>query len=178
MRCAARSRPCRRPIRTSTGYCRDRPCRSLRTTAGFVSGCYGRPASGMRFFSLQQGEPAGDPLVQRLGMTCLSPHTTRIEAAAAAMCALDLVISIDGMPAHLAGTLGRPTWVLLKHEADWRWMQDRPDSPWYPTMHLFRQPREGDWSGVVRQLTAALRPLAHAHAHRKRQALSAAVLAR
>jgi hypothetical protein len=131
---------------------------------------------GVRFFSLQQGEPAADPLVQRLGMTCLSPHTTRIEAAAAAMSALDLVISVDGMPAHLAGTLGRPTWVLLKHEADWRWMQDRQDSPWYPTMHLFRQPREGDWSGVVRQVTAALRPLAQAH--RKRQALSAAALAR
>jgi hypothetical protein len=130
----------------------------------------------VRFFSLQQGEPAGDPLVQRLGMACLSPHTTRIEAAAAALSALDLVISVDGMPAHLAGTLGRPTWVLLKHEADWRWMQDREDSPWYPTLRLFRQPREGDWSGVVRQVSAALRALARAHG--KRQALSAAALAR
>jgi hypothetical protein len=60
------------------------------------------------------------------------------------------------MPAHLAATLGRPTWVLLKKEADWRWMAGRDDSPWYPTVRLFRQPREGDWDCVVDEVARAL----------------------
>jgi ADP-heptose:LPS heptosyltransferase len=90
----------------------------------------------------------------------LSPHTADIGMAAAAMCSLDLVLSIDGMPVHLAGTLGRPTWVLLKAEADWRWMADREDSPWYPTVRLFRQAREGDWDSLVRAVATALRAMA------------------
>lgn len=114
----------------------------------------------VQFFSLQQGEAAEDPLLQRSGIECLSPHTTAIEQAAAAMCALDLVISVDAMPAHLAGTLGRPTWVLLKHAADWRWMQERQDTPWYPAARLFRQPRDGDWGSVVQHLASALRTVA------------------
>lgn len=65
------------------------------------------------------------------------------------MRALDLVISVDTMTAHLAGALGKNTWTLLPHNADWRWMTDRDDSPWYPTMRLFRQQREGDWEGVI-----------------------------
>jgi hypothetical protein len=115
---------------------------------------------GVRFHSLQQGEAATDPLLARFGVLPLSAHTGAIELAAAAMCELDLVISVDAMPAHLAGTLGRPTWVLLKHEADWRWMVEREDTPWYPTLRLFRQPRPGDWSGAVQQVAAALRSLA------------------
>ncbi len=59
--------------------------------------------------------------------------------------------------AHLAGALGRPVWVLLKHRADWRWMSEREDSPWYPTMRLFRQPREGDWQSVGASVALALR---------------------
>jgi hypothetical protein len=69
------------------------------------------------------------------------------------MRALDLVISVDTMTAHLAGALGRPVWTLLPFAADWRWLRDREDSPWYPTMRLFRQHREGDWSPVIRTLT-------------------------
>jgi len=125
-----------------------------------------------QFFSLQQGEAAADPLLQRLDIERLSARTTEISRAAAAMMQLDLVITIDGMPAHLAGTLGRPTWVMLKHEADWRWMEQRDDTPWYPTMRLFRQPRPGDWSAVAQQVAARLRPLAHAY--RQRQEVSAA----
>ena len=67
---------------------------------------------------------------------------------AALMMALDLVISVDSAPAHLAGALARPTWLLLQSNADWRWMRDRTDSPWYPTMRLFRQPNPGDWDSV------------------------------
>jgi hypothetical protein len=110
----------------------------------------------LRFLSLQQGEAATDPLLQGLGIESLSAHTRDIAMAAAAMRALDLVICVDAMPAHLAGTLGTPTWVLLKHQADWRWMDGREDSPWYPGMRLFRQPRAGDWDAVVDQVASAL----------------------
>ncbi len=76
--------------------------------------------------------------------------------AAARMCALDLVITVDSMPAHLAGALGVPVWLLLPQPADWRWMEGRTDSPWYPDMHLFRQDREGDWRAPVGSLLLAL----------------------
>lgn len=112
---------------------------------------------GVRFYSLQQGAAAADPLLEPMRIECLSPRTTDLRSAAAAMQQLDLVISIDGMPAHLAGTLGRPTWVLLKREADWRWMEEREDSPWYPSMRLFRQGRGGDWHGVVSRVEHELR---------------------
>lgn len=119
---------------------------------------------GVHFVSLQQGEAAADPRVRQLGMTPLSARTADIRIAAAAMQALDLVISIDSMPAHLAGTLGRPTWVLLKQEADWRWMQQRDDSPWYPAMRLFRQAPAGDWDELARRVADALRELVRARA--------------
>jgi hypothetical protein len=113
----------------------------------------------VRFFSLQQGQAASDPLLQRLPVVSLSNSTREIAAAAAAMLQLDLVITVDGMPAHLAGTLGRPTWTLLKHEADWRWMEGRSDTPWYPSMRLFRQAGPGDWDGVIRAAAQALSTL-------------------
>ena len=72
------------------------------------------------------------------------------------MQALDLVISVDTMTAHLAGALGRPVWTLLPFDADWRWMRDREDTPWYPTMRLFRQQREGDWNPVIEALAMEL----------------------
>jgi hypothetical protein len=75
------------------------------------------------------------------------------------MRALDLIISVDTMTAHLAGALGRPTWTLLPFEADWRWMRNRADSPWYPTMRLFRQQREGDWNPIVETLAMELRQI-------------------
>lgn len=69
---------------------------------------------------------------------------------------LDLVISADTSVAHLAGALGRPTWVLLPFAPDWRWMLNREDTPWYPTLRLFRQPAPGDWPAVVRRVRDAL----------------------
>ncbi len=54
--------------------------------------------------------------------------------------------------AHLAGALGKPTWILLQHVADWRWLIGREDSPWYPSARLFRQPKDGDWESVVRRV--------------------------
>ena len=80
-------------------------------------------------------------------------------AAAETMRGLDLVVTVDSMPAHLAGALGVPVWTLLQAEADWRWMDDRDDSPWYPTMRLFRQPRPGAWAPVVARVIDALNAL-------------------
>jgi ADP-heptose:LPS heptosyltransferase len=72
-----------------------------------------------------------------------------IYEAARTIAGLDLMITIDSMPAHLAGALGVPTWVLLHSDCDWRWMQKRSDSPWYPTSRLFRQEKPGDWRPVI-----------------------------
>ena len=69
---------------------------------------------------------------------------------------LDLVITIDSLPAHLAGALGVPVWTLLSTPADWRWLTERSDSPWYPTMRLFRQSDPGKWGPVVEDVRRAL----------------------
>jgi ADP-heptose:LPS heptosyltransferase len=68
----------------------------------------------------------------------------------------DLMITIDSMPAHLAGAMAVPTWVLLHSDCDWRWMQKRTDSPWYPSMRLFRQRKAGDWWPVTWQVKEEL----------------------
>ena len=75
---------------------------------------------------------------------------------AAIMQRLQLVITADTAAAHLAGALGVPVWVALRHAPDWRWMLDRDDSPWYPTMRLFRQTRAGIWRDVFERMAAAL----------------------
>ena len=74
---------------------------------------------------------------------------------------MDLVISIDNSTAHLAAALGVPAWVLLPYAPDWRWLQERIDSPWYPAMRLFRQQAIGDWQSVLRQVEAALATAFH-----------------
>jgi signal peptidase I len=71
--------------------------------------------------------------------------------------ALDLLITIDSMPAHLAGAMNVPVWLMLSAKADWRWMENRSDSPWYPSMRLFRQEKAGDWAGVVDRITLELK---------------------
>ena len=72
---------------------------------------------------------------------------------------VDLVITVDTMLAHLAGALGRPVWTLLAFAHDWRWMLGRADTPWYPTMRLFRQPKPNDWAGVFREVRRELEAL-------------------
>lgn len=93
-------------------------------------------------------------------------ETDDIADAAATVAVLDLVVTVDTMVAHLAGALGAPVWLMLHFAADWRWLLDRSDSPWYPTMRLFRQKRSGGWDPVVAEIAAALaalaaEPLAH-----------------
>ncbi len=78
------------------------------------------------------------------------------EEIAAMMATLDLVVTSDTVTAHLAGALGAPTFVALRHRPDWRWMQDRPDSPWYPTMRLFRQGEHGSWPTVFDEIASAV----------------------
>jgi len=69
---------------------------------------------------------------------------------------LDLVISVDTSLAHLSGALGRTTWILLPYVPDWRWLLDREDSPWYPSVKLYRQDKHGDWGGVFERVRADL----------------------
>ncbi len=108
---------------------------------------------GIRFYSLQKdGPPLEHAAVEPLG-----PELNDFSDTAAAIEALDLVISVDTAVAHLAGALGKPVWVILGAAADWRYMLDRKDSPWYPTMRLFRASELGDWTGVAGQVANALR---------------------
>jgi ADP-heptose:LPS heptosyltransferase len=75
---------------------------------------------------------------------------------AAIVAELDMVISVDTAVAHLAGALAKPVWLLLPFVGEWRWLRERTDTPWYPTMRLFRQRSPGDWEGVVEAVREAL----------------------
>lgn len=115
---------------------------------------------GVRLVSLQKG--AGTEQLWNFGpVEELGPGFDAGPDAfldtAAVMQSLDLVVSVDSAPAHLAGALGRPVWIALKSVPDWRWMLGRDDTPWYPTARLFRQDKAGDWDGVFRRMAAALR---------------------
>ncbi len=90
----------------------------------------------------------------------LSTELATFDDTAALIAALDLVITSDTAIAHLSGGLGQKTWVMLAHAADWRWLMERDDAPWYPTATLFRQARPGDWSTVDHALAERLRDLA------------------
>lgn len=83
-----------------------------------------------------------------------NPHGAPVDIleTASLIAGLDLVITVDTLFAHLAGALNRPTCLLLRYDADWRWMADRADSPWYPSMRLYRQPAPGDWRSVITQV--------------------------
>ncbi|MBT3904407.1 MAG: glycosyltransferase family protein [Rhodospirillaceae bacterium] len=111
-------------------------------------------------YSLQVGRAEDVVGVLGEGVTELKTHLTDFAETAAAIECLDLVISVDTAVAHVAGALGKPVWVLLPHVPDWRWLLDRDDSPWYPTLRLFRQGQPGDWAGVVENVMNELRLVA------------------
>ncbi|MBF0108042.1 MAG: tetratricopeptide repeat protein [Magnetococcales bacterium] len=92
---------------------------------------------------------APNPFAKRNNFIDMSDELTDFAVTAALVSQLDLVISVDTSVIHLTGALGRPGWVLLTRVPDWRWLQDRSDSPWYPTLRLLRQSRRGDWNQVV-----------------------------
>ena len=113
---------------------------------------------GIRLISLQKnaGEEqldalSGDLRIERLGADFDAGPDAFLDTAAV-MESVDLVITSDTSIAHLAGALGRPTWVALKHIPDWRWLLGRADCPWYPSHTLFRQERRGDWDGVFERI--------------------------
>jgi Tfp pilus assembly protein PilF len=114
--------------------------------------------SGASFFSLQKGparaQIARSPFAGR--MIDWTEELNDFVDTAALMANLDLVIAVDTAVAHLAGALARPVWVLLPHPPDWRWMLHRPDSPWYPTMRLFRQQQFNQWDPVIAELSQAM----------------------
>jgi len=114
-------------------------------------------ASGIRWFILQRG-PALADWHYTDGLAEIPPITGILDEAAA-LSELDLLISVDTLSAHLAGALGVRTWTLLPFESDWRWMDHREDSPWYPTMRLFRQQRPGDWAQVIERVGYCLQQL-------------------
>src|SRR6201999_69271 len=82
----------------------------------------------------------------------LSPSLDDFSETAAAISQLDLVLTVDTSVAHLAGAIGRPTWVMLPFVPDWRWLLGRQDSPWYPSVRLFRQTKRGAWDSVIHSI--------------------------
>jgi len=114
--------------------------------------------AGINIFSLQIGDKERFPLPELFSekIIDLTADIRDFDDTSALITNLDLVITIDSAVAHLAGALGKPTWLMLPCAADWRWMSDRSDSPWYPTMRLFRQPTAGDWQSVVAEVVQAL----------------------
>ncbi|HSZ58163.1 MAG TPA: tetratricopeptide repeat-containing glycosyltransferase family protein [Tepidisphaeraceae bacterium] len=110
------------------------------------------------FYSLQKGAAALEAKTPPAGMRLIdwSDELNDFADTAALIAALDLIITVDTSVAHLAAAMGKPTWVLLPFVADWRWFMDREDSPWYPTMRLFRQTALGDWRGPVARVAEEL----------------------
>lgn len=117
----------------------------------------------VQFFSLQKGEPAraeledlpsknwrGSPIID------LTEHLEDFADTAALIEQLDLIISVDTSTAHLAGALGKPVWILNRFDTCWRWLQERPDTHWYPTARLYRQARPGDWEDVIQRVSGDL----------------------
>lgn len=115
-------------------------------------------APGAAFVSLQKPMPAADlaAIAHFRGMTDLSADLTDFGETAAVIENLDMVVTVDTAIGHLAGAFAKPVWIMLPKAADWRWMLDRSDSPWYPTVRLFRQGFPGAWDTVLAQVAGAL----------------------
>ena len=112
-----------------------------------------RDIPGVRWISLQKG--AHEPM-QALETIDLAPELTDFGVTAAAIAALDMVVCVDTAVAHVAGALGKPVWLLNGFGSYWLWQLRRSDSPWYPTMRLFRQPAPNDWKGLFAEVRSAL----------------------
>ncbi|MEC5033299.1 MAG: tetratricopeptide repeat protein, partial [Oscillatoria sp. PMC 1051.18] len=113
----------------------------------------------IEFYSLQKGKAAAELTQYDVKIQDLSQQINDFADTAAIISQLDLVITVDTAVAHLAGALGKPVWTILSYAPDWRWLLDRQDSPWYPTMRLFRQPEAGDWESVFTEVKQQLQQL-------------------
>jgi hypothetical protein len=114
--------------------------------------------SAATFVSIQKGPAEAQAQNPPAGMTlvALGGEIRDFEDTAAILSMVDLLISVDSSPVHLAGALGRPVWVMLPFVPDWRWLLGRDDTPWYPSMRLFRQPASGDWDAVTAAIAREL----------------------
>ncbi len=139
---------------------------------------------GVRLYGLQKGEAAEqiEELADEMTITNLGNEFEDFTDTAAAIENLDLVISVDTSVLHLAGAMGKPVWALLSFAPEWRWMLDRRDSPWYPTMKLFRQKKWGQWEPVFQNVAEELRTAAARHKirnhilnHRKEKSIPAII---
>jgi tetratricopeptide (TPR) repeat protein len=122
---------------------------------------------GIDFYSLQKGEPAESELEELTSGNWEGPSMRNVAGllhdfadTAALADHLDLIVTVDTSTAHLAGALGKPVWMLNRFDTCWRWLRDRSDTPWYPTMRLYRQETPGDWDTVVQRVKADLNELA------------------
>jgi hypothetical protein len=121
----------------------------------------------VEFISLQKGQPAESELDSLLEQGWAGPpilkvaeHLQDFADTAALMTHLDLLISVDTSVAHLAGAMAKPVWILNRYDACWRWLEERTDSPWYPTAKLYRQSNAGDWDSLMRQVALDLKAFA------------------
>jgi hypothetical protein len=115
--------------------------------------------AGCEFYSLQKGDDAVQQLRASASRHAIIDWTDDLQDfsdTAALIANLDLIISVDTSVAHLAGALGKPFWLLNRHNTCWRWLVDREDSPWYPTARLFRQDETRAWARVIARVAAAL----------------------
>jgi hypothetical protein len=112
--------------------------------------------TGLRSFSLQKGGQASVP------MTDFMDEMGDFSDTAGLVANLDLVISVDTAVAHLAAGLGKPVWLLDRFDPDWRWLLGRRDSPWYPSLRIYRQPKPGDWGSVLEEVAGDLRAMVEA----------------
>jgi tetratricopeptide (TPR) repeat protein len=118
------------------------------------------PISGTHWVALQKDSPPAElTAAHAAGLAIWGTELGDFSDTAAAVAGLDLVIAVDTAVAHLAGAMGKPVWVLLTRQADWRWLLDRTDSPWYPTMRLYRQEHGSSWEGVVARVGRDLEAL-------------------
>jgi hypothetical protein len=129
----------------------DSRTRSLSTFAPLAT------VKNVRFYSLQKGTDAGQTPPEQMDWVDYTAELHDFADTAALVENLDLVITVDTSMAHLAGALAKPVWVVIPFQSDFRWLIDRTDSPWYPTMRLFRQPSNQDVATPIAQMVEALR---------------------
>ena len=127
--------------------------------------------NNIEFYSLQKGDPAESELEANKStlwpannLLNFAPELKDFSDTAALIASLDLVISVDTSTAHLAAALGKPTWILNRYDSCWRWLEDRLDSPWYPSVTLYRQKNLGNWEEVINLVEKDLKILAQQHA--------------